>query len=63
MAVHFTIYPEEDIANTLRRFMAVHDCSATAAVGLLLARYARESAGYGGPSSSNVRQLPRPEVA
>jgi hypothetical protein len=63
MAVHFTIYPEDNIARSLRRFMAVHDCSATTAVELLLERYTHESDVYEGPSLTNVRQMPRPEVA
>jgi hypothetical protein len=38
MAVHFTLYLEEQAAEHLRRFMAGHACSATKAVELLLRR-------------------------
>ena len=38
MATHVTLYLEDQPAEELRRLMAMHSCSATAAVELLLRR-------------------------
>jgi hypothetical protein len=59
MAVHFTIYPEQPIADALRCFMAAHACSETAAVELLLAFYASESRRPGGAPGQGIPDHPR----
>ena len=51
MAVHFTLYLDEEAAGELRRFMAVHNCSPTAAAELLLARWTAES-----PAPTSLRE-------
>ncbi len=50
MAVHFTLYLEEQLAEELRRFMATHSCSATAAVELLLHHVNRTEGAHAVPT-------------
>jgi hypothetical protein len=54
MAVHFTLYLEEQLAEELRRFMAAHSCSATTAVELLLRHVHRSERSHGAPTVSTV---------
>lgn len=56
MAAHFTIYPEQAGADALRTFMAAHNCSATGAVELLLARHADEPKATTGDVAESVRR-------
>lgn len=58
MAVHFTLYPEQPIADALHRFMAAHNCSATRAVELLLARDVDEAPASDTRPSEEVPALP-----
>ena len=56
MAVHFTLYLEEQPAEELRRLMAAYSCSATRAVELLLCLVTRAKA------SPAARALPDLEL-